>query len=119
MMDPDVASRYKNKLQLFCCDIDPHHLIASDDPIPRNLHYFDICNYCIGKDSAYTHASLRAFKTLDLFKPYESGFVQSLQCKKIATDFILVGTVLQCFVLVLVTVLSKVTMLGKTFVQNQ
>lgn len=95
-MDVEVILRYNEKVKKYCSGIDPYQLTECNDPIPRNLHYFDICNYCIDKDSAYTHASLRAFKTLESYKLYESGWIQTLQCKKISNGSIVVGAVIFC-----------------------
>lgn len=97
MLAPDVLLRYTQKVQQYCAGSDPYKLAESNDPLPRNLHYFDIQNYCIEKDSSYTHESFRSFKTLEAFKLYESGWVQSIICKAITTGSIIVARVIQFF----------------------
>lgn len=98
-MDPDVALRYNEKVNKFCGDIDPYTLTpaTAKDPLPCTVHYFDICNYCIGKDSSYTHEAFKAYKSLEAFKLYESGWIQSILCKSISTGFIFLARVIFLF----------------------
>lgn len=100
-MDPDVLARYNQKVKDYCEGNDPYGLKFEKTPLPRNVAYFDVCNYCIGKDSAYTHQSFRAYKSLQAFQHFENGWVQSVECKQISTGFIVVAKV--SFVLVLGT----------------
>lgn len=48
----------------FCHGVDPYSLSASlaKESLPRNVGYFDICNYCIDSDSAHTKESLQNFR---------------------------------------------------------
>ena len=63
-MDPDVLARYTQKVTDYCGGIDPYTLTNAKDPLPSNIHYFDICNYCIGKDSAVVLALWPMFSHL-------------------------------------------------------
>lgn len=92
-MEPEVLLRYTQKVQQHCCGIDPYKITICNDPLPRNVHYFDIYNYCIEKDSSYTHESFKAYKSLEAFKMYESGWVQSIMFKKITTGSFCVARV--------------------------
>lgn len=82
-MTTDVSKRYKQKVKDFCNGLDPYTLKSEKDPLPRNVGYFDIFNYCINKDSAYTHQSFKAYKSLEAYKMFENGWVQSVMCKKL------------------------------------
>lgn len=96
-MDVDVLTRYNQKVKDYCGGIDPYNLKSEKNPLPRNVGYFDVYNYCIGKDSAYTHESFKAYKLLQALQYFENGWVQSVDCKQI-TSFIVVAKV--SFVLV-------------------
>lgn len=93
-MDADVLERYSQKINDYCGGIDPYSLKSAKDPLPCNVHYFDVCNYCIDKDSSYTQQSFKAYKSLEAFKLYESGWVQSVLCQKISTGSILLARVI-------------------------
>ncbi|KAG4066124.1 hypothetical protein HA402_010326 [Bradysia odoriphaga] len=84
-MDPDVLKRYEEKVKLYCGGVDPNKLVGAKDPLPRNIHFYDIYDYCIEKDSSFTRESFKEFKSLDSYKLYESGWVQSIICQKIST----------------------------------
>ncbi|KAJ6639622.1 hypothetical protein Bhyg_12369 [Pseudolycoriella hygida] len=92
-MEADAKIRYDQKVKDFCGGIDPFTLTVAKCPLPRNVAYFDICNYCIEKDSSYTHESFKAYKCLDAYQYYENGWVQSLLCKKIDTGSIILARV--------------------------
>lgn len=93
-MDVDVLARYKQKVNDYCEGIDPCGMKSEKTPLPRNVGYLDVYNYCIiGKDSAYTHESFKAYKSLEAFQNFEQGWVQSFECKKITTGFVVVAKV--------------------------
>lgn len=94
-MEPEVLGRYLQKIKDFCGGIDPYTLKSPKDPLPCNVHYFDVCNYCIEKDSSYTQQSFKAYKSLEAFKLYESGWVQSVVCQNISTGSILLARVIR------------------------
>ena len=92
-MNADVAARYNNKTEKFCAGIDPFDLKCEKSPLPRNVGYFDVCNYLINKDSSYTSESFKAYKSLEAYKFFENGWVQSVECKQIRTGYIVVAKV--------------------------
>lgn len=93
----EVSTRYKEKVRDFCDGIDPYNLNSNNkDPLPRNVHYFDIVHYCLDKDSTYTFQAFKAFKTLESYRIYESGWVQSVVCKSIQTGSIILAEVNVC-----------------------
>ncbi|KAJ6647934.1 hypothetical protein Bhyg_03159 [Pseudolycoriella hygida] len=93
----DVLARYNQKAKDYCGGFDPYNMKSEKKPLPRNVGYFDVYNYCIGKDSAFTHDSFRAYKSLQTFQYFENGWVQSIDCKKITTGFIIVSKVKHSF----------------------
>ena len=91
--DIDVLSRYKQKIQDFCGGVDPYALRFEKSSLPTTVGYFDVVNYCIEKDSAYTRESFKAYKSLKAYEYYESGWVQEIQCKEIASGHVVVAKV--------------------------
>ena len=71
---PDTTIRYEELVKKFCNQIDPY-TIKSKCILPKNVQYYDIVNYCINNSSHYTTESFRAYKTLEAYKYFESGWV--------------------------------------------
>lgn len=92
----EVLIRYADKIKQHCCGIDPYNLVGDQDPLPCNVQNYDIQNYCIGKHSTYTKETFRAYKTLEAYKLYESGWVQSIISKNVATGNVCVARVILC-----------------------
>lgn len=90
----DVAARYNQKIREFCDGIDPFTLRNETCALPRNVGYFDVYHYCIERDSSYTHAAFKAYKSLDAYQYFENGWVQSIVCKRISRGFIIVAKVI-------------------------
>lgn len=92
-----MALRYDQKVNEYCDGIDPFTLKKADDPLPRNVTYFDVFHYCVDRDSPYTYESFKAHKSLDAKLYYEGGWVQSVMCKRLTNGYICVATVNFCF----------------------
>lgn len=95
-MDDEVLTRYDEKIKQHCGGIDPYTLdnIKAKDPLPDNVQFYDIQNYCIGRHSSYTKESFRAYKTLEAYNLYESGWVQSVMAKNVPTGKVSVAMVI-------------------------
>lgn len=93
VMTSDVLKRYKQKVDEFCDKFDPYQMKNENDSLPRNVGYFDVYNYCILKDSSYTHQAFKAYKSLEVYKMFENGWVQSIICKNISNGSILLSKV--------------------------
>lgn len=91
----DSAKRYIEKVVKFCGGRDPYGLGLAEckESLPRNVSYYDIINYCIHKDSPFTLEMFRSYKSLEAYKYYESGFVQSIVCTKIKENSIIIAKV--------------------------
>lgn len=91
----DVIRRYNDKVANYSDGINPFDLDIKKckDPLPTNLAYYDVVNYCIEKDSAYTFASFRAYKALDAYKFYESGWIREIGCRKITDGTVVIAMV--------------------------
>lgn len=83
----DVSSRYlkKNPYEL--------NLDVCTDPLPDNVGFFDIVNYCVQKDSPYTNDSFKSYKALDAYKYFDNGRIRNVACLKQAQGFIVVSKV--------------------------
>lgn len=94
-MTTDLEKRYQQKVRDFCGGLDPYCVDCkvSTDPLPRDVGYFDVCNFCIDRDSAYTKESLKAYKTLESYLFFESGWIQSVWCKNVSSGSIVIGKV--------------------------
>lgn len=91
----DVAERYEHKIQIFCSGIDPYTLdmFKCNDCLPHSVTYFDVVEYCINNDSSYTLQSFKAYKALDAYNFYISGWVKKIACKKHAGGYIVITNV--------------------------
>lgn len=94
MTDYLAKNRYEEKIRL-CGGIDPYSikqkdlsLVSKDFPV---ITVMDIANYMIDSISTYTKLSFKAYKSLEAYKFFESGFVQSIGSKKENDKSILKG----------------------------
>ncbi|KAK7901165.1 hypothetical protein WMY93_017934 [Mugilogobius chulae] len=79
---PTVRERYTNKLKVVS-NKDPYTLAANDwstdvDLLPA-VTYPDIVNYLVHDTSAYTLESLKAFKSLEAYNYFVSGWVKEMK----------------------------------------
>lgn len=94
-----LPNGYKCKVKKCCDSIDPLTLDVRlcVDPLPRNVGYFDIVNYCIEKGSTlYTWQSFKNYKIMDAFKWFESGFVTQLRCQFVKEGALVIACV-RCY----------------------
>lgn len=96
-LSPVVKERYMEKLKL-CDGFDPYQIKACDlsenyKLFPK-LTFFDITNYLVDGTSFYTSNAFRAYKSLDAWKWYKSGWVTSLKVKSLNNKTIVIGKVL-------------------------
>ncbi|KAJ8910557.1 hypothetical protein NQ315_008942 [Exocentrus adspersus] len=87
---PDVDERYKMKTKLIN-DVDPYTLKDGElslivDDLPK-IEFVDIMAYLVFTHSFYTKEQIKAYKSLQSYKYFESGFVIKL-CTKIINDFV-------------------------------
>lgn len=83
---PSVEKRYAEKIKI-CENIDPYSINIEDELLFDNLpkvQLSDLWNYLILSKSAYTQDQLKAYKSLDSHRFFESGFVRKLVAKRIA-----------------------------------
>ena len=93
-------SRYLEKL-LLIDGVDPYKLLSLDeqsmssdrDVIPEVL-YIDIVNYLINSISQYTYETLKAYRNLESWKIFVSGWVGDVLSKKIDGKFLIIGRLL-------------------------
>lgn len=91
----DVILRYKRKIEKYCGGLDPY---ASYDTfssvcLPTYLEDHDIKHYFVRRESPYSLKEFAANKSLNAFRFYEAGWVQSIRGKKIDQDFVVLGKV--------------------------
>lgn len=96
-LDADVKRRYEDKLVVID-NVDPFMFSVGDLSLDLNLlpkvEMMDLVNYLILTHSFYTGQQLKAYKSLQAYKYYESGFVQEVLAKKINSNaFVVVGKV--------------------------
>ncbi|XP_044766704.1 uncharacterized protein LOC123322756 [Coccinella septempunctata] len=93
---PDVASRYKQKIMCIN-NIDPFSLDPSTfSTNPENfppINNLDIVSYLVLTTSFYTRLQMKAYKSLNAYNYFKSGFVQSIGAIKIAEFHVIVGSV--------------------------
>lgn len=86
---------YKYKIDTYCNSIDPFTLDLdvklSRDPLPKNVGYFDIVNYCI--DNGYTWQSFKAYKTMEAFQFFQNGLVHQTACQDFKHGYLILACV--------------------------
>ncbi|KAJ8964110.1 hypothetical protein NQ317_010891 [Molorchus minor] len=92
----DVGERYQMKLKVIH-NLDPFILETSDldystSGIPP-ITNMDIVSYLVLTHSFYTKDQMKAFKSLEAYKYFNSGFVLKVGSKVINTFYVLVGKV--------------------------
>lgn len=94
-MYQDVTNRYNRKVKDHCEGIDPFILDFKkcEDPLPEEVGFFDVVNYCVNKDSTYTNESFKSYKALDAYKYYVDGWVKDIACRKLKNGFIVITKV--------------------------
>lgn len=58
-----------------------------------SISYFDIYNYCVVRESIYTHEEFRALKSLEGYQFFAAGWVKNVKVKYTDTNAVLVGDV--------------------------
>ncbi|XP_028517658.1 uncharacterized protein LOC110248026 [Exaiptasia diaphana] len=85
-------TRYREKVEI--CGLDPYTLKPSDyvEDLARlpAIEYPDIVNYLVLQTSWATNAQMKAYKSLDAYNFFVSGWVGSLLTKEVKEDRILV-----------------------------
>lgn len=91
----DVMQRYQEKISKFCDGINPYELDIKScvDPLPNNVNYCDIINYCLYQQSSYTLNEFRNYKAIESYKFYESGWIRNVGCKKTKIGWIVIALV--------------------------
>lgn len=51
--------------------------------------YADMYDYFVVRKSCYTHSQFRAYKALDSFDLFASGWVKNVRCKQVQDDIVL------------------------------
>lgn len=93
----DVRKRYLQKIAL-CEGIDPYKVDPKDmsrkyEDLP-NICYMNLFNYFVLTSSYYSNEEMSAFKSLEAYKQFASGFVKNVLVKRIPNDKrIIVATV--------------------------
>ena len=79
----DQKEKYIGKLQKYNIT-DPYNVpqvcfnpLNKDCPSLPNCSYYDVYNYLIRRSSFYTEDDLQAYKSLDAYKYFESGYVMT------------------------------------------
>lgn len=93
----DIKCRYDQKLKIID-NVDPYsipsHELVQDVSIVPNVTMMDLVNYLILTHSFYTGQQFKAYKSLQAYKQYEAGSVQSIVAKQInAESFVVVSKV--------------------------
>lgn len=92
----DVKLRYLNKISLLN-NVDPYTLKPQNFSFDRiefpRVSYIDIVNYVVFEKSAYSKESMKAYKSLDAYKYFQSGFVKRVGMKKFGNNFLVMGKV--------------------------
>ena len=69
-------TRYIKKIFLF--KEDPYLMAFDEQVLPQNVSSIDTYEYIVNKKSFYTSNEFKAYKSLEAFKLYQSGWVQYL-----------------------------------------
>jgi hypothetical protein len=92
----DVLIRYKEKLEMID-NVDPFQIKDSELSLNKNdypkTQIVDIYMYFIESKSPYTREEIKAHKSLQAFKYYESGFVKYVGTKQFGKFVMIKGVV--------------------------
>lgn len=77
-MEIDVARRYAEKLRTYCGGLDPYKLVVDRSFLPVGVELFDIQNYLLDHHSNYSRETFKAYKSMDAYKWFVGGWVQSI-----------------------------------------
>ena len=91
-LEGPAKSRYKEKITV--CGFDPYALRKSDffeniELLP-NVQYPDIVNYLVLQTSRATKTQMKAYKSMDAYNFFVSGWVNTLCLRSVDTDKVLV-----------------------------
>ena len=91
-LEGPTKSRYKEKITV--CVFDPYALRKSDfseniELLP-NVQYPDIVNYLVLQTSWATKTQMKAYKSMDAYNFFVSGWVNTLCLRSVDTDKVLV-----------------------------
>lgn len=75
-----VCEWYNDKITKYCDGVDPYKykLISLKDPLPITVDHGEIYNYLVLGQSFDTKEAFKAYKSLDSYKWYLSGWVQNV-----------------------------------------
>ncbi len=95
-LNEEMKVRYDLKIEM-CNGCDPYVLKAKELSVDRSdfpeITLIDIGNYMVHSQSSFTKRSFKAYKSMEGYKFFESGFVLSLGARKMDNTAILKGKV--------------------------
>lgn len=120
-LNEEMKLRYDVKIR-HCGGTDPYVIHEKDLSADRSdfpeITLIDIGNYMVHSMSTFTKRSFKAYKSMEGFKFFESGFVLSLGAKKIEDKAILKGKVPHSNKFVC-AIYQLNNILGTTFSENE
>ena len=87
--------RYEEKILPLQFDPYLNSFCYDEQVLPTNVIFFEIYQYLVNKKSYYTSKDLKAFKSIESYKFYESGWVQYVGGRKHLNDFIVFGSAVE------------------------
>lgn len=75
-------------MQRFCDGIDPFGKNFNKNVLPTNVTYFDLVNYLVYGSHSMTFEDFKAYKSMEAYKRFESGWVQELASFKIPSGIL-------------------------------
>lgn len=96
-LEGDVKCRYDKKIEIID-NFDPYAIPPGECDLHvyklPNITMMDLVNYLILTHSYYTGQQLKAYKSLQAFKQYESGSIQAIMAKQINNEaFVVISKV--------------------------
>lgn len=95
-LEPVIKTRYLEKLKGID-GVDPYTI--SLDTLSYNnsdfppTSYIDIVNYVVYEKSYYTQTAMKAYKSLEAYKYFQSGFIKKVGCRKFDNNVLIMGKV--------------------------
>lgn len=89
--NPNVRKRYIEKIKIIKFN-DPYTLQLSSD-MPTTVTTGHVVDYLINFKSPYTGESVKNLRSLDAYRKFEAGFVQSMKGRLMENFYIVVGKV--------------------------